>query len=236
MVLKARISVRHSGGITERLPSEAYAAQLGGGRDGDLLVMHGTPEQMDDFVAEVARAQGVPPQVLKRTTNAIILRGRHPGSGVLSAIDAHGCTVLWPAFFRDGRERYRLIAPDRAHLDDLLKELRVLGETRLERVVDLCEQAIEPRVSVTELTSDLTRKQLAVLRRAIDQGYYGSPRRTSSEALARSFGLSRSTFDEHLRKAESRVLERFAEALREHPDIDKAVAPERARAAVMVPE
>jgi len=52
----------------------------------------------------------------------------------------------------------------------------------------------------------LTRRQREVLDRAVRDGYYEVPRRTTVGALARSLGLGRSTVEEHLRAAESAVV------------------------------
>ena len=54
--------------------------------------------------------------------------------------------------------------------------------------------------------SMLTERQAEVFRTAVDQGYYEIPRRATHEDIASTLGCAPSTVDEHLRKAESRVL------------------------------
>lgn len=41
---------------------------------------------------------------------------------------------------------------------------------------------------------------------AISRGYYEIPKRVSTEEIARSLNLPRTTYEEHLRKAESKVM------------------------------
>jgi hypothetical protein len=62
------------------------------------------------------------------------------------------------------------------------------------------------RISPSSPLAALTEKQRRVLLAAYNQGYYDRPRRTSSLALAKTLGLSSSTFVDHRLKAERRVL------------------------------
>ena len=55
--------------------------------------------------------------------------------------------------------------------------------------------------------SALTDRQLEVFRTAVESGYYEIPRRATHEEIADSLECAPSTVDEHLRKAESRVLQ-----------------------------
>lgn len=57
-----------------------------------------------------------------------------------------------------------------------------------------------------DLLSMLTTRQLEVFQTAVDLGYYEIPRRATHEDIADRLGCAPSTVDEHLRKAESRVL------------------------------
>jgi DNA-binding CsgD family transcriptional regulator len=57
-----------------------------------------------------------------------------------------------------------------------------------------------------DMLSMLTDRQLEVFRTAVDLGYYEIPRRATHEDIADDLGCAPSTVDEHLRKAESRVL------------------------------
>lgn len=54
--------------------------------------------------------------------------------------------------------------------------------------------------------SMLTDRQLEVFQKAVELGYYEIPRRATHEEIAEHLECAPSTVDEHLRKAESRVL------------------------------
>ena len=57
-----------------------------------------------------------------------------------------------------------------------------------------------------DLLSPLTDRQLEVFETAVEEGYYDVPRRATHEDVAENLGCAPSTVDEHLRKAESRVV------------------------------
>ena len=59
------------------------------------------------------------------------------------------------------------------------------------------------------LLSALTDRQREVIETAFDLGYYEIPRRTTHEEIAGTLDLSGSTVDEHLRKAEARLMEQL---------------------------
>lgn len=55
--------------------------------------------------------------------------------------------------------------------------------------------------------SDLTGKQIEALSKEYDYGYYSTPRRITTESISATFWISRSIYEEHLRKAENKVIE-----------------------------
>jgi len=60
----------------------------------------------------------------------------------------------------------------------------------------------------------LTPRQAQALTAAIGTGYYESPRRVTTEEAAQTLQISRSTFEEHLRAAESHVVKALAPLVR----------------------
>jgi predicted DNA binding protein len=57
-----------------------------------------------------------------------------------------------------------------------------------------------------DLLSPLTDRQLEVFETAVEEGYYDVPRRATHKDIADNLDCAPSTVDEHLRKAESRVV------------------------------
>ncbi len=59
---------------------------------------------------------------------------------------------------------------------------------------------------VNNVLTDLTKKQLYAFQLACELGYYKYPRKVSLENLAKAAKVSYSTFKEHLRKAEEKIM------------------------------
>lgn len=78
-------------------------------------------------------------------------------------------------------------------------------ELKSRRKVDIDTRAHGRRIGA--LLDQLTAKQMDAIIRAYDNGYYGFPRAVSTESVATSMGISRPTYEEHLRKAENKVMD-----------------------------
>jgi predicted DNA binding protein len=61
-------------------------------------------------------------------------------------------------------------------------------------------------VSLSAAFSDLTTKQADAIATALELGYYQVPKKTTTEDLALKHKVPRTTYEEHLRKAESKIL------------------------------
>lgn len=68
------------------------------------------------------------------------------------------------------------------------------------------EQAGQYTPDREDILSILTKRQHEVFETAVEEGYYEIPREATHEDIADSLECAPSTVDEHLRKAESRVL------------------------------
>ena len=86
---------------------------------------------------------------------------------------------------------------------DMLRQ--ALGETP-DGVRFAVEQAGQYSPDREDILSILTERQHEVFETAIQEGYYEIPREATHEDIADALGCAPITVDEHLRKAESRVL------------------------------
>jgi predicted DNA binding protein len=135
-----------------------------------------------------------------------------PGKRVDGMIEDAGCLYLSPTTYLGGWEHYRVIAFDEKGLRAMFRALAEHGEVALESKRslegDLVSRAY--RVSTHELVSALTGKQAQALLAAIESGYYKVPRKVRFEDIARRRNVPRTTFEEHVRKAESKVISAMA--------------------------
>ncbi len=127
-----------------------------------------------------------------------------------------GVWTLPPVVYLEGRETYRFLSPTKRELYALIARLRRLGEVELlavstrsglSRLKDL------PMESTTSALG-LTDRQTSSLVAAFEGGLLSVPARAGWSEVARRIGLSRSTFGEHLRKGQLRLLENCYPALR----------------------
>lgn len=217
MPVEARIRVHHRGCLSEKTHDGSTITQIGApGHSSIFLVTGANPEDLDALVRDLEpRLDGY--TLLCRSPLVAMVRGGCPPSGVEECILSYGCSILFPALFSDGRELYRVLAPTRERLKQLLERLQEFGGANLEALAEVGAEALQVQVDLGDLAGQLTKRQLAVLSKAVDAGYYDSPRRTSTDRLADSFGLARTTFEEHLRKAEAKVLRSVMTVLGSHP-------------------
>ena len=132
-----------------------------------------------------------------------------PHDFVNEAVDASHCINVPPTRFEGRWEHYSVVSFHEDQSRKLFHSLREGG-----REVELLSKRklhVQPllntkSVAVPSLVSGLTDRQVEALLLAARHGLYNSPRSTTAAAIADGVGLSRSTFEEHLRKAENRLV------------------------------
>ena len=119
-----------------------------------------------------------------------------------------GCLVLQPTIHMEGWEHYRVIAFSDKDVKDLFGDLDKRGEVEIlsKKIVEDGSVKDNFVISAASILGDLTRNQSEALLLALDSGYYSIPKSITTEKVAARMGLPRTTFEEHLRKAESKVL------------------------------
>ena len=135
---------------------------------------------------------------------------------IIDRFEAHNCLYQPPTVHRQGWEHYTVIAFDEADVRDLIRDLEADREIDVLSKTAISEQGIPHSMlaPVDQLFEDLTERQLAALRLALESGYYDQPRQTSLRELAERTAVARSTYEEHLRKAENKLLTNAGEFVR----------------------
>ncbi len=111
-----------------------------------------------------------------------------------------------PAVYQDGWGYFRVLSFEEERTKELFGALNKLGRAELIRKREIPLNFLPSSVWVNSLFADLTGKQTDAILKAHRYGYYTSPREVTTESIARSLGVSRSTYEEHLRKAENRIM------------------------------
>jgi predicted DNA binding protein len=175
-------------------------------------------EDLEEF--EAALASFLPYATVNRQCcglEIVIQNQDCAASAVTSLMARTDCWAAQPTVAQGGWERYRVFSWEKANISRLVGLVQENGGiVKVDSIhqVGLPSFTEEMLVSVEDLTSGLTVKQLDVLLLALERGYFESPARVTAEDMARIAGLSRSTFMEHLRKAESKVLSNLVPLLR----------------------
>jgi predicted DNA binding protein len=135
---------------------------------------------------------------------------------IIDRFEKHHCLYQSPTIYRQGWEHYSVIAFDEGDIQALLDDLRADRDIELLSKTAIAETQIPHSmlVPVGTLFDDITDRQLAALQLALERGYYEQPRQTSLRELAGQTSVARSTFEEHLRKAENKLLESAGQFLR----------------------
>ena len=222
MVVKADLRVQHKGCLMTSLKPGTVAMQVSADEECDLVLVQGTPDEVERIVRHIEADGFTPFDVMGRTPTSALVRTRNPPEGVIPSIMASGCTILWPAVYRDGWEHYSILAPTEARLRALVRRLERYGATELRAAADVPAEAVGATVAVADLASGFTKRQLDAVLLAVSEGYYEVPRKVEARDLAARVGIGRSTFEEHLRKGEQQVMQRFAALLSAHEGLAAA--------------
>ena len=104
---------------------------------------------------------------------------------------------------KEGHHIWDLASLDRKVLEKLLK----FAEKNLGAKVMFFKDEKISNISFTKLLPELTKNQKRALEIAISNGYYNYPKNINMEKLAKKMGISYSTFQAHLKKAEGKILQ-----------------------------
>jgi predicted DNA binding protein len=138
----------------------------------------------------------------------------------LPVIEKRNCLELQPAVYSDGWEWYRVIAFSDSDLKKLFKDLDKHCST-IEVISrrSISDESVRDTflLSTASIFGTLTGKQIRALMTALDNGYYRLPRNATAGDIAKLMGVPRTSFVDHLRKAENKVLQAVGPYLRLKP-------------------
>ncbi|MDH5482411.1 MAG: helix-turn-helix domain-containing protein [Candidatus Bathyarchaeota archaeon] len=115
---------------------------------------------------------------------------------------------IFPNIIENGWAYHRLIVFKHEHFEELLRRLENWGWTyKILRKVSV-DGFIGSSLTFTAgaLFSDLTEKQIDAILTAYRHGYYSLPRGSDVQAIAAKENVPRTTYQEHLKKAENKIV------------------------------
>lgn len=131
----------------------------------------------------------------------------HERDTVESFLARHNCLLVPPLRYLDGEKWCRVLSLDSSNLTalyrDLVTEFSVTIEAKREITAVSAERPLlTPETSLPSLS---TRQQEALIL-AVEMGYYRIPRETTTAEIADEMGVERRTLEEHLRRAENKLI------------------------------
>jgi predicted DNA binding protein len=170
----------------------------------------------DEILGHVRDRVGVQ-DLLRRPDELVIVTAECLQQGENDLIEAylarHNCLLLPPLRYAGGAKLCRLLALDPGSLTACYRNLVDDGfSVSVERKREIEAVAHDsPLLTLDGVLPDLSPRQRETFSIAYDCGYYEIPRETTTEEIAEMVGIERRTAEEHLRRAENKLVESLAE-------------------------
>lgn len=218
MVLQARVRMRREGSYVEVVDHGARFVHVSGDHESCLAVLKADGyDQIDEILDRCSHFIDPEEDVIDRSPEHLVTRCRCPQYGSAETIREAGCTIRWPIIVHGGFSHYHVLAPNRDAFRAAVKNLREIGVLEIDLIEEVPGDVLDISLPLSSVTQRMSRKQLRALRLAIEDGYYETPRETSTAQLAEQMALARTTYQEHLRKAERTVMRHLGALLVQHP-------------------
>lgn len=232
-MLEYTFYIRHDGCWTETLNRSfpnvtatiIYSYRLLGSSITMIEVVNVAEADIDELVAWL---EGHPvmttAQLLQydeRNKNAYIsLVGEYDDAEpVLNVLFRNRCFPTIPATVSDGQEHWSVVAPTDEAASRAHTQLQEIGSVSVDSLSEPdLDRLLTGLTKIKQAVGDLSSRQKEVLSRAIECGYYESPRACSIEALADSDSANTSTVGSHLRRSEAKIIQAVTPLLTDTDD------------------
>ena len=126
----------------------------------------------------------------------------------VSIIEASNCIPVMPITYKGGQEFCEILAFNSKDLDKALDNVSKVAKVKIESHGSIIRPNARSSmtISVDDFFGQLTQKQLDALVQSIEMGYYRFPKERTIAEMATLLKVSPSTFEEHLRKAEIKIM------------------------------
>ncbi|RRJ33823.1 helix-turn-helix domain-containing protein [Halocatena pleomorpha] len=205
---EAIISVDGDGAYAEATAETDARIELWCAEQRDLLSVVGPSESV---LRRVESAVGVSDSIAHDTAAIIVTEhclAEHGTETIDPYFDRHNCLLLPPLRYEAGMKQCRVLALDSGSLTACYREL-VTDDVPVTVESKRAAEVVSPSPSppFEEIVPELTERQRNTLSVAYEHGYYRIPRETTTQAIADHTGVDRRTAEEHLRRAENKLVE-----------------------------
>lgn len=132
-----------------------------------------------------------------------------PNNSSNAIIEASNCIPIMPVAYSDGHEYCSFLAFTNDDLKSALNGLGRIADVEIQSKGPLARHSARPAMtlSVDQFLGSLTSRQLGALVDALDMGYYNLPKKITLDQIASRRKVPLSTFEEHFRKAEVKIMQ-----------------------------
>jgi len=137
-------------------------------------------------------------------------------TSISDVVQRNSCLSIPPDIYLSGWEEHRVIGFRESDYKKLFRDLERTGPVEITQKRNIPEKTIRDAfiIPLSTVLSQLTDRQAGSLMAALDLGYYNLPKKVTAEEIADRNKMPRTTFEEHLRKAESKVMRSLAPYVR----------------------
>jgi predicted DNA binding protein len=174
-----------------------------------IEVIVSNPQEYPLVMKELPKPEGTVASVDDSRKSHVIVKvcSCMKGNSVVKLIGELGVLYVSPMIAEKGWQNHRVIAFRHKDWEELLSRLEKAGhKVEVLRKVPFDDFIASPlMLSADTLFSKLTEKQMDAFLAAYRNGYYRVPREVDVKAIAAQRHVPRTTFQEHLSKAESKL-------------------------------
>lgn len=185
----------------------------------DILEIRGEEKALESAKSELQNTLKPILEIYPENTKTqfILKLCRCAESPVSQILEKYDCLELPPVKYLRGREILNLVITSESTkliVQDIRKEnpkaiVKVLKLAPLKKL----DNPYPLYLPLDNLTQLITRRQLEAITVALNHGYYEIPRRAYLETLAKEMSIKRRTYEDHLRKAEKKIMDMIVPAL-----------------------
>ncbi|UPM42675.1 helix-turn-helix domain-containing protein [Halocatena salina] len=205
---EAIISVDGDGAYADATAGTDARIELWCTEQRDLLSVVGPSEPV---LRRIESAVGISDSIAHDTAAVIVTEScltEHGTETIDPYFDRHNCLLLPPLRYEGGMKQCRVLALDPSSLTACYRDLttdNVSVTVESKRAVEIVSPSPSP--TLERIVPELTERQRDTLSIAYEHGYYRIPRETTTQAIADRVGVDRRTAEEHLRRAENKLID-----------------------------
>ncbi|MEE9593320.1 MAG: methylated-DNA--[protein]-cysteine S-methyltransferase, partial [Thermoplasmata archaeon] len=205
MTFKVVLATR-SPGLLQALTARCHDLVVDAYVLGPQLVLQafGSEEDLSEAQGALESVQSALHTVAADGRKTFVLEGGRPEEEVIRLLAERAAHVVPPIRWAQGEARVTLLVSETADLQEvqaLFPDAQLLSKRAMAH-----ESALREALGSPLFLPDLTKKQARALRAAFDAGYYDFPRRVTMDEISPALNISRSTFQEHLHRAEGHLV------------------------------